>query len=69
MHWLKSYFPFSTTRDEILSLMIEIWMENCLVSDSNCNIVRPYYPQTLQGATNIVGLTFSVGETTTRFTM
>jgi hypothetical protein len=69
MHWLKPYLPISTTCDEILSWLIEIWMKNHLVSDSNCNTVRPYYPLTLQGMTNNVGLTFSAGDTTPLFTM
>jgi hypothetical protein len=37
----------------MLSTMIEIWMKYHLVSDSDCN--------TIQGMTNNVGLTFSVG--------
>jgi hypothetical protein len=31
----------STTCDEILSWMIDIWMTNHLVSDSYCNTVIP----------------------------
>ena len=34
------YLLFSTTFDEILSRMIEIWMKNKMVTDSNYNIVN-----------------------------
>ena len=46
--------------------MIEIWMKNQLISDNICNIYN--HPKTLQGMTNNVGLTFSVGDTTPWFT-
>ena len=37
IHWPKPYLLLSTTPDEILSWVIEIWMKFHLVSDSNCN--------------------------------
>ena len=45
IHWSKPYFLLSATCDEILSWMIEIWMENNLVSDSNCNTVNLQPPK------------------------
>ena len=41
VHPLAQTPPFSRhpTCDEMLSWMIEIWMESLLVSDSNCNTV------------------------------
>ena len=57
----------STTCDEILSCMIEIWMKNHLVSDSNCNPVNLSSPKKSQGMANSVGLTFNVGDTIPRF--
>jgi hypothetical protein len=70
IHWSKAYLLFSAICDEILSWMIEIWMQNHLVRDSNCIIVNLYPPlQILQGMTNDVGLTFSVGGTTLLFTI
>ena len=39
IHWSNPCLLFSTTCDEILSWMIEIWMKHYLVNDSNCNIV------------------------------
>ena len=59
IHWPKPYLLLSATCDEILSWMIEIWMKNHSVSESNCNIVNP----------NNGGLAFSVGDTTLRFTI
>ena len=44
--------------------MIDIWMKNHLVSDNNRNTVSK-----LQGMTNIVGVTFNVGDTAPRFTI
>jgi hypothetical protein len=40
IHWPKPYLLWSATCDEILSWMIEIWMKNHLVSDSNWNTVN-----------------------------
>ena len=40
IHWSKPYLLLSTTCDEILSWMFEIWMTNHLVSDSNCNTIN-----------------------------
>ena len=45
IHWPKPYLLLSATCDEILSWMIEIWMENNLVSDSNCNTVNLQPPK------------------------
>jgi hypothetical protein len=47
--------------------MIRIWMN--FVSDSNCNIIICHPPGSLQGVTNNVGLTFSVGDTIPWFTI
>jgi hypothetical protein len=50
--------------------MVQIWMKNYLVSDNNCNIVDLYnILKILQGMTNNVGLTFSVGDTIQWFTI
>ena len=64
IHWPKPYPLLSATCDEILSWRIDIWMRNQLVSDSFCNTQI-----FLQRMTNNVGLAFSVGDTTPRFTM
>ena len=39
-HWPKSYLLLTTTCDETLSWMIEIWAKLHLVGDSNCNTVN-----------------------------
>ena len=49
--------------------VIEVWMKNHLVSDSDCNTVGLQFPLNLQGITNNVGLAFSVGDTILRFTL
>ena len=36
----KLYLFLSSTFDDILSWMIELWMKTHLVSDSNCNTVN-----------------------------
>ena len=41
----KSYLLLSATCDEILSWMIESWMKNHLVSDSNGNTVNALSPK------------------------
>jgi hypothetical protein len=41
--------------------------ESHLISDSNCNTINLYSPQKIQGMTNNVWLTFSVGGTIPRF--
>jgi hypothetical protein len=68
IHWPKAYLLLSATFDEIFSWMIENWMKNHVVRDSNCNTVNLYSPQKLQGMTINVGLTFSVGDTIPWFT-
>jgi hypothetical protein len=68
IHWPKPYLLLSTTCDEILSWMINIWMRNHLVSDIDCKTIN-LLSQKLQGMTNNVGLTFSVGDTIPRFTI
>ena len=65
-HWPKPYLLLSSTCDEILSWMIQIWMKIHLVSDSNCNTV---YLKKLQEMTNHVGVTLSVGDTIPQFTV
>jgi hypothetical protein len=40
IHWPKPYLHLSTTCDEILSRMIEIWRKNYLISNSNCDTVN-----------------------------
>ena len=40
IRWLKPYLHLSTICDDILSWMIEIWMKDYVVSDSNYNIVN-----------------------------
>ena len=64
IHWPNATFSLSTTCDEILSWMIEIWMKNHLVSVKNYNTIYLFSPKKLQRMTNNVGLTFSVGDTT-----
>ena len=64
IHWPKPYVLLSTTCDEILSWVIEIQMKNYWVSDCNCTTITP---TNLQGMTNNVGLTISVGDTTPQF--
>ena len=57
IHWPKSRLLLSTTCDEILSWMDEIWMKNHLASDNtsqHCNFIIS--PKELQGMTNDVGL-------------
>ena len=44
-------------------------MKNHLVNDSNCKMQIYISPQKLQGMTNIVGLTISVGDIIPRFTI
>ena len=53
---------------EILSWIFEIWMKIHLVSDNTCNTKMCYYPKRVQGMTNIVRLTSSIGDTTPQFT-
>jgi hypothetical protein len=69
IHWPNPNLLVSTTCDEVLSWMIEIWMKNRFVSDSHCNIVFYNAPKKLQGMTNNVGLAFSVGDTTHQSTI
>ena len=70
IHWPKSYLLLSVACDEKLSWMIKNWMENCLVSDSNCNTVNLYSPKNIyKGMTSNVGLSFSVGDTILWFTI
>jgi hypothetical protein len=69
IHWLTPYLLLSSTCDEMLSWMIEVWMNNQLVSDVNCNTINIVSPPKSQGMTNNVGLTFSVGDTILRFTI
>jgi hypothetical protein len=44
-------------------------MRNHLVSDNDCNTINLLSPKKLQGMTNNVGLTFSVGDTIPRYTI
>ena len=70
IHRQRHYLLLSTTWDQILSWMIEIWMENDLVSDSSCNTVNlSSPPKKLQGVTKSVELTFTIGNTIQRFTI
>ena len=59
----KPYFVLSTTCAKILSWMIEIWMENHLVSDSNCNTVNLQSPSKFTRNDKYIGLTYSVCDT------
>jgi len=67
--WPTPYLQSLATCDELLVRMIEIRMENHLVSDNTCNIVNLYPPKKLQGMTYHLGLTFSVGDTISWFTI
>jgi hypothetical protein len=53
----KPYLRLLATCDEMLLWMIEIWMENHLVSDSNCNTINLYSNLSLKYAlwTKVVG--------------
>jgi hypothetical protein len=66
--WPTPYFQSLATCDELLVWMIEIRMENHLVSDNTCNIAI-YIPKKIQGMTYHLGLTFSVGDTISWFTI
>ena len=44
IHWLKSYVLLPTTRDEMLLWMIEIWMQNHLVSAGDCSTINLQSP-------------------------
>ena len=44
-HWPKLCLLLLGTCDEMLSWVIEIWMKDHLVSDSNYNIVNLQFPQ------------------------
>ena len=64
------YLLLFVTCDEILPWTIEIQIKNHLVRDNNCTNVNIQSPSFfLQGTTNNIGLTFSVGDTTPRFTI
>jgi hypothetical protein len=44
IHWPNPYLLMSTTRDEILLWMNEIWMKNHLVSNNYYNIEILQFP-------------------------
>jgi hypothetical protein len=44
IHLPKPYLFLSTSCDETLSWMIEIWMKYHFVSDNKCNIVIAQFP-------------------------
>jgi hypothetical protein len=69
IHWPILYLLLSRICDEMLSWVIKIYKKNHLVNDSNYNTINLESPQILQGMTNNVGLTSSVGDTTPRFTI
>ena len=51
-------------------MVIEVWMKNHMISDSNYQHCKPIIsPKKLQGMPIKVGLTFSVGGTTQWFTI
>ena len=59
--WYASY----RLCDEILSCMIEIRIENHMVSDCSCNTLKSLKPNIFpQGATNNIRFTTTVGDTT-----
>ena len=71
IHCSKPYVLLPTTRDEILSWMIEIRIKNHLVSDNNCNIVKSTNPQETFAKNNeqcwakhlvLVRFTISIGD-------
>ena len=62
IHWSKSTF---FCQQLVTQYMIEIWMENHLISDSGCNNINLQSPK----MTNNVGLAFSVTDTTPCFTI
>ena len=45
IHWPKPYLLLSVTSSEILSSMIEIWMKNHLVGESNRNTINVFPPE------------------------
>ena len=67
----KPSFLLSTTRDEMLSWMIEIWTKHHLVSDGNCNVVNLESPlKKIQKERQIMlGEHFVFVTTTPRFTI
>ena len=69
IHWQKPNLLLRATCDELLSWMIENWMKNHLVKDSDCNNVNLQSPETITRTTNNGGLPFSVGRTMPRSTI
>jgi hypothetical protein len=67
IRWPKPYLLLSATCDEILSWVIEIWIENHLVNDNNCNTENFIIPKILPRMANNVESTFSVGDTIWQF--
>ena len=70
----KPYLLVSTTCDETLLWVIEIWMKNHLVSDSNCNTVILYPSPPITFLKNYkewqkIALTLSVGDSIPQFTI
>ena len=59
-----AHYASSHSCNEIFSWMIEIWMENDLLSGSNCNIVMVLCQVFLQGMRNNVSFTYSVNDNT-----
>jgi hypothetical protein len=45
IHWPKPYLLSPATYDETLSWMLEIWMKNHPVCDSNCNTINLLSPK------------------------
>ena len=70
VHWPKLYLLLSSTCDEILSWMIKLWMKNHLISNNNLQDRKSIiFLKSLQGMTNNIGSTLSVGGTTPRYTV
>ena len=69
IHWPKPYLLLSATYDEVLSWMTNIWIiitwYVIVIATLQIHNTLNFFPQ---GMTKNVGLTFSVGDTTPRFT-
>ena len=71
--WMSSFIgqnPIFSCQQLVMKYYNE-WLKfgwkNHLGSDNNCNTINVWSPKKLQGITNNIGLTFSVGDTIPRY--